>query len=84
MGKGIEHEKRFAERLPRIRKARGLTQAQLADASGLTRQALALIEAGQKRVRLSDAVDIAESIDVSLADLLSAEPLSLNVSVPID
>lgn len=84
MSKGIEQEKRFAARLSRIRKARSLTQQQVADAAGVSRQAVALAEVGQKRIRLSDAVDISDALDVPLLDMLSPEPMRLHVSVPID
>jgi UDP-N-acetylglucosamine 1-carboxyvinyltransferase len=84
---GIDrHEHRAGARIARLREHRKLTQTQLADACGMTRQAISSIELGKRAFRLGEAVAIAEALEIDLGRLVSADPLVLHVhtEVPID
>ena len=60
----------IASRLVRFRKSRGLTQAQLADALGITRNLLANYEMGRTRLTDESIIKIASALKVSADDLL--------------
>jgi transcriptional regulator with XRE-family HTH domain len=67
----------FGREVRRRRTALGWSQARLGEAlrPSLTRASIANIEAGQQRVLLHTALDLAASLDVGLPSLLgSAEP----------
>lgn len=84
MSNPSDHVHRFVSRIPRVRAARSMSQQELADASGLVRQVISKIETGRQGVGLDDAVAICAALNVSLEAMLSAEPMSLIVRVPID
>ncbi len=79
-----EHEQRFAVRLPRMRGVRQMTQQQLADAAGLPRASLGMIEIGRRGVGLGEAVELCKVLDVPLADMISIEPLTLTIRTQVD
>lgn len=88
MGSGVDvdarldaRELRFARRVKAMRVFRGYTQAQVADKLGICRVSVSDIENGRRGVRLGEALTLAEVLDVSLADLLAEQPLTLAVSI---
>lgn len=60
----------LGSRIRDARKAVGLTQAELADAAGLTRASVANIEAGRQKVLVHHLVSIAATTESSVASLL--------------
>ena len=62
---------RFGNRLRTLRKARGWTQAEMADRFGLDRSYLAEIEEGKRNVCLLNLTVIADGFGVTLSRLFS-------------
>ncbi len=60
----------FGERLRAVRTERGFTQEQLADASGLHRTEISLLERGKRTPILDTIVAVASGLGVSASDLL--------------
>ena len=60
----------ISDRIQSLRKARGITQEQLADAVGVSRQAVSKWEAGQSGPDLERIVAMAEYFDVTTDYLL--------------
>jgi transcriptional regulator with XRE-family HTH domain len=60
----------IARNVSRARGEAGLTQAQLAEASDLSRATIHLVEGGIGDPRLSTLAQLAEALDVDLFDLL--------------
>lgn len=79
MGTLNQHEVRFAANVYAVRRARGMSQDDLAHAIGVGRSAVQAVEAGGRRIRLGEACDIAEALGVSLGDLIS-ESLTIEIS----
>jgi transcriptional regulator with XRE-family HTH domain len=67
-------ETSFGERLQAIRKARGLTQVQLAEAAGTTQRAISYheTEAGFPPARA--VIDLAEALSITTDELLDVKP----------
>lgn len=66
-------EDTFAQRLKRLREKAGLTQQQLADASGLTQGAVCDLERGRRPdPRVSTAAALAKALGVGVERLLGA------------
>lgn len=84
MSAHYEQEARFIARLPHIRTFRGMTQQALADAAGMQRASLGMVEIGRRGVRLGEAAALCDALDVPLADALAAGPLRLTVETRID
>ena len=63
----------FAQHLKTLRKARGLTQQELADRIGLKRAALGAYEEGRAEPRLVNVVAFAEFFGVSVDALLKGD-----------
>jgi transcriptional regulator with XRE-family HTH domain len=61
---------RFATRLREIRESRRLSQERLADAAGLHRTHISLIERGRRSVRLETIERLAKALQVEPADLM--------------
>lgn len=61
---------RFGKNVASIRRSSGLTQEQVADHTGLTRETIGLIERGKKWVRLSTLLLLARGLGVDARDLL--------------
>lgn len=60
------------QRLRETRRAKDMTQAELADASGVSRATIAQIEAGDhSNVTLNTLANLAEALDVTVAYLVS-------------
>lgn len=64
----------MGERIASIRKARNLTQTQLAEALGLTQQTVQAYEAGSRRIPVSALPTVARTLSVSLMELFGEEP----------
>ena len=54
----------------RIRESRGMSQAQLAEATGLTQSSISRIERGGRELTLSNMRSIARALNCSVGDLL--------------
>ena len=67
----VRHE--FGRNLRRLRSARGLTQEELAAASGLNRTYVGSIERGERNVSLINIHKLAAAIGVPPAELLAGE-----------
>ena len=61
--------KAFGRRVAEVRKARGVTQQQLAEAIGMSVVAIAYIETGKRWARLGTLHKIAKALDVSVYNL---------------
>lgn len=80
-------EQVFGQRILQVRKSRGWSQTKLADwmrAEGvsLTRLSVAGIEAGERRIRLNEAVAAAGALGLPLADLLKPVDCAACSDVP--
>lgn len=56
--------------IQRLREARGVTQAQLAEATGLTQSSISRIERGGRELTLSNMRSIAQALNCSVGELL--------------
>jgi transcriptional regulator with XRE-family HTH domain len=61
---------RFGERVRELRKAKGLSQEAFAAACGLDRTYISGIERGRRNVSLRNIEVIANSLDISLSELM--------------
>ncbi|MBP9025303.1 MAG: helix-turn-helix transcriptional regulator [Phycisphaerae bacterium] len=64
----------FGERLTAIRKARGLTQVQLAKAAGTTQRAISYYETEAGFPPAPAVIDLAKALQVSADELLGIKP----------
>ena len=62
--------KQMGARIRRLRKARGMSQQDLADKARLTRVFITRLEAGQQDPSLSTINAIAQALDISAAELM--------------
>jgi transcriptional regulator with XRE-family HTH domain len=62
--------KQMGARIRRLRKAKGMSQQELADKARLTRVYITRVEAGQQDPSLSTINAIARALDVSAAELM--------------
>lgn len=60
----------LGQRIAALRRERGLTQVQLAEAMGVAQQTLAHYEAGRLRLLAGALPNLAEQLEVSIEDLL--------------
>src|SRR5437667_4859849 len=67
-------ETSFGERLAAIRKARGLTQVQLAEAAGTTQRAVSYYETEAGFPPAPAVVQLAKALQVSTDELLGVKP----------
>lgn len=65
-------------RLPRSSRSTKLTQAELAEAVGLSRASVANIERGQQRVQLHIVVQLAEVLGIEVGELIPQQNASTN------
>ncbi len=61
--------KTFGHNIQTLRKARGLTQEQLAEKSGLHRTYIGMIERAEKNITLRNIEKLAKALDVNLTIL---------------
>lgn len=64
----------FGERLQTIRKARGLTQVQLAEAAGTTQRAISYYETEAGFPPAPAVIDLAKALNVTTDELLGVKP----------
>ena len=62
-------KKRFGRRLRALRESRGLSQEDLAVASGIHRTYISSVERGQRNIALENLSRLAHALDTDLADL---------------
>ena len=67
-------ETSFGERLQAIRKARGLTQVQLAEAAGTTQRAISYYETEAGFPPAPAVIDLARALHISTDELLGVKP----------
>lgn len=65
-----EADEMFVTMLRRVRRARGMTQQNLADETGIPRGVIGKIESSTRGLLLGEAVAIAEALGVPLADMV--------------
>lgn len=69
-------------RFREVRTSKGITQADVATETGLSRQSVANIELGRQRFMLHTLFDVARALDVGPADLLpSAEGIDMTLDL---
>jgi len=61
---------KLKDRIKEARKARGLTQPQLAELCGVTRQAVYYWESGKREPSLEASVCLAKNLELKLLDLI--------------
>lgn len=61
----------FAKNLEQLRRARGLSQSQLAEISGVPRSTLTYFESGEGNPTLNNLLKLSEALSVRLEELLS-------------
>jgi transcriptional regulator with XRE-family HTH domain len=59
----------LGERITQFRKARGVTQVQLAETLGVSQQTIQAYEVGRRRIQVSNLPVVARALSVSLEDL---------------
>jgi len=59
----------FGKRIQELRKQRGMTQEQLADAASLHRTYIGMIERAEKNITLINIEKLAKALKVSIRDL---------------
>ena len=67
---GKSELQQFGDRVRTLRKAKGLSQEQLAERTGLHRTYIGGIERGERNVSLINIVRLANALEVSPSDLL--------------
>lgn len=60
----------FGQRIKYLRHARSISQEELADAAGVHRTYIGMIERGEKNITLLTMLKLAEALDVTLCDLV--------------
>ena len=78
-GESLTFEQQVILSLKGFRKNKKITQTQLADSIGVSRDTIARMESGKARVYLGMVRDIADALDVLLQDLLQEEENSQDV-----
>lgn len=68
----IKSLQRFGARVRELRSAKGLTQEELADASGLDRSYVGSLERGERNVSLRNIEKIAKALDVPIGSLFGS------------
>ncbi len=66
----------LGERITQFRKARGITQAQLAETLGVSQQTIQAYEVGRRRIQVSNLPVVARVLSVSLEDLFGTSDRS--------
>ena len=73
--KPAQHE--FGKRLREIRRAKGITQYQLADLMNISQRMIAHYETQSKRPPLDKIRDFAKTLNVSVEELIGAEKIAV-------
>ncbi|CAM2198077.1 Helix-turn-helix domain-containing protein [Paraburkholderia kururiensis] len=66
----------LGERMTQFRKARGITQVQMAEALGVSQQTIQAYEVGRRRIQVSTLPVVARTLSVSLEDLFGESDCS--------
>ena len=66
----------FAARLRRIRRGRGMSQQELAEAAGVSQETVSDAERGERGANASTLMSLARALGVSTGELLGEEPVS--------
>ncbi len=74
-------ERRAVARIASVRRAKQMTQQQLAEAVGIRRTGITEIESGRRYLRLGEAIAICAALGVDLGDVVADEPMALRVDV---
>jgi len=69
MADRISVTEKFGQRIRTLRKARGMTQEELAELSGLDRTYISGIERGLRNVALRNIEALAQALEVSISEL---------------
>lgn len=69
-----EAQRLFAANMRRIRKEKGLTQEQVAEAAGLHPNYVSSVERGERNISIRNIERIASALDAAMPDLLAAQP----------
>lgn len=69
-----ERRKQFGARLRKMRQLLGLTQAELADKIGMSKQAITLYETGRREAGYKNLVALSRALNVTTDWLLDAPP----------
>lgn len=73
--RSVDSDATIGDRLRRIRRDQGMTQEELAERSGLSRELIAKIEQGRRQsVRLTTLGQLAQALDVPLSQLADNRP----------
>jgi transcriptional regulator with XRE-family HTH domain len=65
---------RFGQRLREVRRGRKISQERLADLAGLHRTYISSVERGQRNVTIETVKKLAESLGVTMAELMPDWP----------
>jgi transcriptional regulator with XRE-family HTH domain len=84
MSVSTENEDRFAVRLRKLRKARGLSAQRLGQLTGMTRAAISKIECRVRSVTLDEAIALAAGLEVPLRDMYAPGPVKSRFDVTVD
>lgn len=71
-----ERHKLIADAVAERRRAKGMTQAQLAKVFGRHQPFIANIESGERRIDMVELLDLAEIIDLDVHDLIDRVKVS--------
>jgi transcriptional regulator with XRE-family HTH domain len=63
----------LGDRITQLRKARGITQAQLAQALGVSQQTVQAYEVGRRRIQVSNLPVVARTLSASLEELFGEQ-----------
>lgn len=74
----------IGNKIRRIRKNRGMTQAQLAEAAGMAINSIRLYESGKRIPSIDVRIELAQKLDCDLQELLTEEEADAFVSQPIN
>jgi transcriptional regulator with XRE-family HTH domain len=71
----------IGKNLQSIRKRRGLTQKELGEKIGLTREAIASYEAGRSNLMITTLLDIATALRVTVNEILGLERQTVEITI---
>ena len=73
----------FGDRVKKYRKLRNLSQGQLAEQMGMVHTGISKIENDQRKLTFEEAVQLAQALEVSLAELAGVEEPSPGFSADV-
>ncbi|MCL2479160.1 MAG: helix-turn-helix domain-containing protein [Treponema sp.] len=72
----------IGKNLQSIRKRRGLTQKELAEKIGLTREAVASYEAGRSQLIITTLLDMVSVLRITVNEILGMERTTTKINIP--